>query len=70
MNSQEEVQEKDLLSLYDYLGKAAGSLLGKQVYEAASRDGVLVSTRNVETPYYTGPVLLYPREFLNNYFKK
>lgn len=64
----ENNETNELVSLYDYLGKAAGSVLGKQVYEAAKQEKLQLETRKVETPYYTGPVLLYPKQFLDQYF--
>ena len=59
----------EMISLYDYLGRAAGSELGKQVATAAAKAGVKGETRHVSNPVYTGPVMLYPRSFLDLYFK-
>ena len=59
----------EMVSLYDYLGRAAGSELGKQVATAAAKAGVRGETRQVSNPVYTGPVMLYPRSFLDLYFK-
>jgi hypothetical protein len=56
-------------SLFDYLGRAAGPELGKQVYQAAQKLGIPVETRYIATHTYTGNVMLYPEEFLNLYFK-
>ena len=58
-----------MVSLYDYLGRAAGSELGKQVATAAAKARVRGETRQVSNPVYTGPVMLYPRSFLDLYFK-
>jgi hypothetical protein len=55
-------------SLYDHLGRAAGGQLGKQVAEAAVRDGVKIKTRQVSNPKYEGEILLYPSDWLTNYF--
>lgn len=55
-------------SLYDYLGQAAGLALGKDVYKVALEMKEPVSTREVETPYYNGKVMLYRKEFLKEYF--
>jgi hypothetical protein len=55
-------------SLYDHLGRAAGGQLGKQVAEAAVRDGVKIQTRQVSNPKYEGEVMLYPSDWLTNYF--
>jgi hypothetical protein len=56
------------VSLYDYLGQAAGKELGKDVYRVATSKKEPVSTRDVKTPNYTGKVMLYRREFLKEYF--
>jgi hypothetical protein len=60
----------EYLSLYDYLGKAAGEKLGKEVASAASREGIKLETREVSNPKYTGIVYLYPKDFLEFYFRK
>ena len=56
------------ISLYDYLGRPAGSALGKQVAEAASRLKIPMSIRHVSTATYTGPIILYPENWLIGYF--
>lgn len=56
------------VSLFEYLGKAAGSDLGKQVAEYAKKRDIKIQTRNVKTKSYTGKVMLYPQEFLMEYF--
>ena len=58
----------NMMSLYDYLGHAAGPELGKQVASAAARAGVKGSMREVSNPVYKGPVMLYPKSFLDNFF--
>jgi hypothetical protein len=57
-------------SLYDYFGKAAGSKLGKQVAEAAVRDGIKLQTRQVSNLKYEGTIMLYPSDWLEKYFNK
>ena len=57
-----------MLSLYDYLGRAAGPALGKQVAECAKKKKVKPETRSITNPKYTGEVLLYPGDFLKWYF--
>ena len=57
-------------SLYDHLGRAAGGQLGKQVAEAAVRDNVKIQTRQVSNSKYEGTVMLYPSDWLTNYFNK
>ena len=59
----------EMVSLYDYLGRAAGSDLGKQVAIAAAKAGVKSEIREVSNSKYTGPIMLYPRAFLDLYFK-
>jgi len=59
----------DRISLYDYLGHAAGSELGQKVAVAARKSGVKGEMREVSNPVYTGPVMLWPRAFLDLYFK-
>ena len=57
-----------MLSLYDYLGRAAGPELGQQVAQAAARKKVKFQTRYVEQGGYKGDVMLYPKSFLDEYF--
>ena len=59
----------EMVSLYDYLGRAAGPELGKQVATAAAKAGVKHEIREVSNIKYTGPIMLYPRSFLDLYFK-
>ena len=60
----------NMMSLYDYLGHAAGPELGKQVASAAARAGVKGSMREVSNPVYKGPVMLYPKSFLDNFLTR
>ena len=59
---------EEMLSLYDYLGKAAGRDLGNQVYKAASAQKIKVTEKHVSNPAYSGKILMYPKSFLDNYF--
>ena len=59
----------NMISLYDYLGHAAGSDVGQQVAYAAAKANVITETKQVSNPVYKGPVMLYPRSFLDLYFK-
>ncbi len=59
----------EMMSLYDYLGRAAGPDLGKQVATAAAKAGVKHEIREVSNSKYTGPIMLYPKSFLDLYFK-
>ena len=60
----------EYLSLYDYLGKAAGNDLGKEVASAAYQAGVKMQEREISNPKYTGIVHLYPKDFLEFYFRE
>jgi hypothetical protein len=66
-NKREKIMEK--ISLYDYLGHAAGPDLGQQVATAARQAGVKGEIREVSNPKYRGPVMLWPKAFLDLYFK-
>ena len=59
----------DNVSLYDYLGHAAGSELGQKVATAARAAGVKGEIREVSNPVYNGPVMLWPTAFLDLYFR-
>jgi hypothetical protein len=60
----------EYLSLYDYLGHAAGKELGKEVATAAMEAGIRLETREIDNPKYTGIVYLYPKNFLDFYFRE
>ena len=62
-------ESMDMISLYDYLGRAAGPDLGKEVANAAAKAGVKHSIREVNHRGYNGPIMLYPKAFLDLYFK-
>ena len=57
-----------MVSLYDYLGRAVGPDLGKQVAIAASKAGIKSEIREVSHVGYSGPIMLYPKSFLDNFF--
>ena len=57
-----------MMSLYDYLGRAAGSELGQRVAAAATQNQVKIETRQVSNTKYTGDVMLYPKAFLDQFF--
>lgn len=59
----------EFISLYDYLGEAAGSSLGKQVAEYAKAKKVMPQKRYVSNKKYQGDVLLYPPAFLDDFFE-
>jgi hypothetical protein len=63
------MSQENYISLYDYLGKAAGADLGKQVNEYAQIRKQLHKVRYVDNPTYKGYVNLYTREFLQEFFQ-
>ena len=63
-----ELINKNMISLYDYLGRAAGPELGKRVAAAAVAKNIPFGSRQVETKSYTGEILLYPKPFLDEFF--
>jgi len=66
---EKEVEQKPyLVSLYDYLGRAAGKSLGGEVFRTARALKETVEERAISNPAYTGNVHLYRREFLDEYF--
>jgi hypothetical protein len=58
-----------MVSLFDYLGKAAGAELGKHVADFAITKKAKIETREVSNPRYTGKVMLYERTLLDEFFK-
>jgi len=60
----------EYLSLYDYLGKAAGDELGLEVSMAAKQAGIEIGTKQISNPKYTGEIQMYPKEFLEAYFRE
>jgi len=63
------MSENKMLSLYDYLGHAAGKELGAQVAAYAKIRKAKCDTRYVSNPSYTGDVMMYEKEFLDEYFQ-
>ena len=64
----EKEQKPYMMSLYDYLGYAAGSELGKEVAATAVALKETIQKRYVTNTRYKGEILLYRREFLDEYF--
>ena len=58
----------NMLSLYDYLGRAAGPELGLEVANYARQQGSPVQIREVSNPKYSGPVNLYTENLLAAFF--
>ena len=63
------MSENKMLSLFDYLGYPAGKELGAQVAAYAKIRKAKCDTRYVSNPKYTGDVMMYEREFLDEYFQ-
>ena len=59
-----------MMSLYDYLGYAAGEALGKEVAKYASEKKAKFGRRYVENKKFKGEVMLYERSFLDSFFKE
>lgn len=62
-------QQQELVSLFDYLGYAAGSELGKQVAETAAKLKEPIGARHITNTRYKGLVHLYRPQFLKEYFE-
>jgi len=60
---------EQMLSLFDYLGYAAGSKLGKDVAKAAAAEKVGFQTKIVQNSAYSGEIMMYPKSFLDKFFK-
>ena len=63
-----EIKQEPTVSLFDYLGYAAGARLGKEVAQAAVRCNEKVAKKAISTRTYTGDVLLYRQQFLKEFF--
>ena len=57
------MKQEEFVSLYDFLGKAAGSKLGKEVYRAAQLASQPTVIKHVDNPAYTGKIVMYKPEF-------
>jgi len=55
----------DYLSLYDYLGHAAGGELGQRIAYEAAKCKVNIQNKKINNPTYTGRIQMYPNDFLN-----
>jgi len=70
MYTKTTTEEVKMMSLYEYLGRAAGSELGKAVAEAAIRNKIHIDSHEVSNSKYTGKILKYPKTFLDTFFNK
>ena len=57
-----------MVSLFDYLGHAAGKELGAEVAAYATSKKAKIETREIANPRYTGKVLLYEKALLDEFF--
>ena len=64
------MEDKNFMSLYDFLGHAAGTELGKEVAVEAKKQGQKFIMREVKNKTYTGKVMMYDIDFLTKYFTK
>jgi hypothetical protein len=61
--------QTELISLYDYLGKAAGKELGGKVYQFANITGAKTGTKVISySLHQKGRVMTYERHFLDQFF--
>jgi len=60
----------EYLSLYDYLKKPAGEQLGLKVAIEAKKHKIQTQSREISNSKFTGKVLLYPKDFLDFYFRE
>ena len=59
-----------MISLYEYLGRPAGSTLGKRVFKFAKLIKANYDTKIVpQSRYKGGQIFIYDRAFLDLYFK-
>lgn len=63
-------QDLNMMSLYEYLGRAAGSELGKMVANEATKQKIVIAEKHVNNPKYKGKILMYPKNFLDKFFNK
>jgi hypothetical protein len=71
MEKQVEVQPAqpvEMLSLYEYLKRPAGSKLGEQVAAYAKLRKARYGTKHVSNPAYQGEVMTYTKAFLDECF--
>jgi hypothetical protein len=68
MNENNNESGTKYVSLYEYLGHAAGKELGQKVAYEAAKAGIKPGTREVSNPVYKGKVYTYPEAFLELYF--
>jgi hypothetical protein len=61
----------DMISIFEYMGRRTPERgTGAKIWNHAKSIGANISTMQVETPKYTGKILLYERSFLDDYFNQ
>lgn len=60
----------DYISLYDYLGYAAGGELGRKIAYEAAKCKVNIQNKKISLPTYEGKIQMYPNDFLTECTKK
>ena len=61
--------ENNMMSLYDFLGYAAGKELGGLVSKTAVKLKEPIQEREITNTRYKGKVHIYRKEFLEEYFR-
>ena len=54
----------EYLSLYDYLGKAAGGELGRKIAYEAAKCNITIHQKQIKNSAYQGKIQMYPNDFL------
>ena len=68
---QDKIQNQhQYLSLYEFLGKAAGKELGAKVNLKSKELDIIVHYKKISNKEYTGLISLYHKYFLEQYFKE
>ena len=61
----------NMISVFDYMGRRTPETgTGAKIWNYAKSIGANISTMQVDTPKYTGKILLYERSFLDDYFNQ
>lgn len=68
MQDNQNLTNDTYVSLFDFLGRPAGIELGTKVYKESCRRNEKTKIRNISNKKYTGKIMLYRQEFLEQYF--
>ena len=60
--------EEKFISLYEYLGRAGGRELGKQLGAYAKMRKSKCNVKQVTNKLYTGPIYTYPKAIIDEFF--